>query len=1072
MTTWPRTATTTILFTDLVSSTELLQRVGDESAQRIFQAHHRLLQDAVAASGGHQVKWLGDGLMVAFPSAADAVRCAISMQQASRRPTIGERLEVRVGLNVGEALREETDYFGTPVVVARRLCDRAEAGQILCSSLVAGLLSGRQAFTFRDCGQLELKGIAEPVAACEALYDVDQPAALLVHTPFVGRSAEVGKLRQKLGEARAGHGGLVMLVGEPGIGKTRLAEECAEAARQEGTVILWGRCYEGEWAPPYGPFAEAISEYSRSADPDELRQDLGAGAGPIARVVPDLRNSLPDIPEPASLQPDEERFRLLDAVSQFLIAASARAPLALVLDDLHWADRGAIALLRHVARFVPRNRILLLGAYRDVELDRQHPLADALGALRRETNYERILLKGLDTQEVGQLLASLAEQDVPDALVSAISAETDGNPFFIREVLAHLVEEGKIYREKGQWTTSLSIAEMGIPEGVRQVIGRRVSRLSEDANRLLTVASAFNGLFPFDIAASVAGLEEAAALDAVDESLAVQLLRPGADADTYDFTHALIRHTLYGELSPSRQVRLHRQIAEAMERSYGDPSTASGRGRAAEHAAELAYQYHRSAALPGAERGVAHALAAADRAEAAYARDESAVFLRIALDLLPAQDQRRPRLLGRLGLALGWALDFDEALRVASKAGHLVGESEGADAAADYLAEAVRVMALAGFFRGTWALAEQGVGHAGARRDRTWAWLMGMDLLRQEAEDSDNLGIPLDRPERREVARIVPGLPAEERAYLALFRPFSSREDVLTQASDDSVFLMAWAGEFRRSLPLWQEQALRAEQQGQIAWAVFHWAQVARCHNALGDFAAAQASYDRGSALAGRLAGPSMQVMQLAGARFEMAAARLEVKWEDYLRAVQITLQQRAPEYQWVFAAIRAVAAAVYAWLERTEEALHWLATLVAPLERAPGWAANYTMVACLAVETLWLLERVDHIEVIERNLLEKVVEPDFRYPMQDSRRSMACLCALQGRYDEAVEWFARARTVLEDQGARPLRAITDFDEALMYVRRGAPGDRERASPLLDAAQQQFRALGMTGWIRRAESLQ
>ncbi len=284
---------------------------------------------------------------------------------------------------------------------------------------------------------------------------------------------------------------------------------------------------------------------------------------------------------------------------------------------------------------------------------------------------------------------------------------------------------------------------------------------------------------------------------------------------------------------------------------------------AADHAAELAYQYHRSAALPGAERGVAHALAAADRAEAAYACDESAVFLRIALDLLPAQDQRRPRLLGRLGLALGWALDFDEALRAASKAGHLIAESEGADAAADYLAEAVRVMFLAGFIRGAWALAEQGVGYAAARRDRTWAWLMAVDLLRQEAEDPDDLGIPLDRPERREVARIVPDLPAEEREALGSFTPFSSREDVLTHASDDSVFLTFWAGEFRRSLPLWQEQAVRAEQQGQIAWAVFHWAQAARCHNALGDFAAAQAGYDRGSALAGRLAGPSRQVIQL-----------------------------------------------------------------------------------------------------------------------------------------------------------------------------------------------------------------
>jgi tetratricopeptide (TPR) repeat protein len=381
-------------------------------------------------------------------------------------------------------------------------------------------------------------------------------------------------------------------------------------------------------------------------------------------------------------------------------------------------------------------------------------------------------------------------------------------------------------------------------------------------------------------------------------------------------------------------------------------------------------------------------------------------------------------------------------------------------------------MALAGFMRGAWALAKQGVGYAATRRDRTWAWLTALDLVGHEAEDPDNLGIPLDRPERREVARIVPDLPAEERLALFWFRPFSSREEALTHASDDSVPLTLIAGDFRRSLPLWQAEAVRAEQQGQIAWAVVHWALAARCHNALGDFAAAQTSYDRGTALAGRLAGPSPQVIQLAGARFEMATARLEVKWEDFLRAVQIALQQRAPEYQWVFAAIRAAAAAVYAWLERTEEALHWLGTLVAPLERAPGWAANYTMIACLAVETLWLLERVDHIEVIERNLLGKVIEPDFRYSMQDPRRSMACLCALQGRHDEAVEWFARARAVLEEQGARPLRAITDLDEALMYIRRGAPGDRERASPLLDAALQQFRALGMTGWTRRAESLQ
>jgi len=281
----------TLLFTDLVNSTELLRRVGDERAQRIFQAHHKLLRDAVAANGGHEVKWLGDGLMVAFPSAAAAVRCAVAMQQAARRRVGGERLVIRVGLNAGEALREETDYFGTPVVVARRLCDRAEGGQILCTQLVAGLLAGRQAFRFRDCGPLELKGVGAPVGACEVVYERDQPTVLLTHTPFVGRAAELARLTQKLQDVGAGHGGLVMLVGEPGIGKTRTAEEFAELARTEAALVLWGRCYEGEGGSPYGPFAEAIAEYGRGANPAPLRQDLGLRAAPIARLVPALRGA-------------------------------------------------------------------------------------------------------------------------------------------------------------------------------------------------------------------------------------------------------------------------------------------------------------------------------------------------------------------------------------------------------------------------------------------------------------------------------------------------------------------------------------------------------------------------------------------------------------------------------------------------------------------------------------------------------------------------------------------------------------------------------------------------------------
>src|SRR5262245_42988570 len=475
----------TLLFTDLVNSTELLQRVGDERAQRIFQAHHRLLKDTVAAHGGQEVKWLGDGLMTVFASPADAVRGAVAMQQAARRRAVGERLALRVGLHAGEALREETDYFGTPVVIARRLCEQAEAGQILASGIVVGLLAGRQAFRFAEVGSLELKGLATSVTAYEVPYQEDEPAALLTQTPFVGRTAELSRLGQRLRDARAGNGSVVLLEGEAGIGKTRTLEELAETARAEGAMVLWGRSYEGEAARPYGSFAEALTEHVRRAPAETLRGDLALGAAPLTRLVPELRERLPDLPEPVALQPDAERVRLLDAVVQCLLVLAARAPPVMVVDDLHWADHGTVAMLRHVARFARRGRLLVLGAYRDVEIDGQHPLRDALGALPRETSYEQIALAGLDTAAVQELLATIAEQKVPEALVTAITQETSGNPFFIREVLLHLVEDGTLVNEGGGWSAAVAVEAMRIPDTVRQVIERRLGRLGEPARRLM-----------------------------------------------------------------------------------------------------------------------------------------------------------------------------------------------------------------------------------------------------------------------------------------------------------------------------------------------------------------------------------------------------------------------------------------------------------------------------------------------------------------------------------------------------------------------------------------------------------
>lgn len=1050
----------TLLFTDLVNSSELLQLAGDERAQRIFRAHHRLLRRCVAAHDGQEVKWLGDGLMTVFASPADAVRCAVAMQQSARRRAAGERLSIRVGLNVGEVRHDESDYFGTPVVIARRLCDRAQAGQILCSAVVPGLLAGQNAFAFRECGPIEIKGLATPVTACEVLYRDDQPTALLTHAPFVGRTSELARLEAKLREAQIGQGGLVMLAGEPGIGKTRILEEFAETARSAGVTVLWGRCYEGDAARPYGPFVEAIAHHARTADVADLQDDLGSGAGPLARLVPALREHLPDIPEPAPLQPDEERVRLLDAVAQFCLALSVRTPLALVLDDLHWADGASVALLRHVARFTSSHRVLVLGAYRDIEVSPPHPLIDALGALPRETAYDHLALCGLTRVEVEQLLEAVADEKFASALVAALAARTSGNPFFIREVLLHLVEEGKIVWRESVWTSPATAEPVGIPPGVRQVIQRRLARLPERSIRLLRAAAGCSGRFDFDVIARVEQMDEADALDAIDDALAGQLVRAGDEADSFDFTHALVRDTLYAELSPPRQTRLHRRIAETMEAVCG------------ERAAEIAYHYARSSTLPGAERGVVHALAAADRADHAYAREDSVVCLRMALQLLPPNDARRARIVGRLGMALGCTLELDDAIRTMSEAGDLIAATEGPDAAADYLADAVMGLWAAGSRR--WPLAAKGLAYIDHRRDITWVRLAANDIIRREAEDPEYPGILVDTPDRRAVADVAANLSFSRQEEVALsaygFLVAKSREDILRRFGRAPFWLTMGAGEYRQSVPLWEAMIVESEREGRIADAIACLAQLARCYYALGELAAAGAAYDRAMALAARITGSMLQRKTLTAVRFDMRTV-LDQGWEDFLREEQTSLDQPAVEDRWGLALTQAAGARLTARLGGGEQALLLVEPVLAALERAPGWAVNYTWTACEAATALWLLGRAEHAESIERNLREKVLVPDFRCPTVDVRLSMAHLTALQGRYDEAIDWFAKARVVLDEQGARPLRATVDYDEALMFCRRAGPDDLERARPLLDAALGQFRRLGMTGWIQRAEVL-
>jgi class 3 adenylate cyclase/tetratricopeptide (TPR) repeat protein len=493
-------------------------------------------------------------------------------------------------------------------------------------------------------------------AAAGGRATTDPPALPSTPGAFVGRVDELNTLRTAIDRGVAGHARLVLVVGEPGIGKTRLVEEATTYASIRGARVCWGHSYEGDVGVPYLPFVEALRAYTRAVPDDVLREELGANGSEVATLVSELHQRFTDLPPSLPLAGDAERLRLFDGVTTFLQRASRDAPVVLVLDDLHWADKPTLLLLQYLARNLDRDRLVICGTYRDVDLDRRHPLADALTVLRRESIFERVLLRGLDRDGVKALIEVIGEQETPDDFATTIFRETEGNPFFVAEILRHLAETGALRRVDGEWTgTPESVAEH-LPEGIREVIGRRLDRLSDAANRMLSTAAAMPSGFTLDVVRAVTGDDEDAVLDQLDEALEAQIVRERSGVPgTYEFTHALIRQTLYNELNTPRRVRLHRQIAEALEAvTLGEPPLG-----------ELAYHWFQAAPGGASAKALEYATRAAERAMVQVAYEEAARFYDYALQAHELEDDhdsaRRAALLMNLASAQRQAGDTDAA---------------------------------------------------------------------------------------------------------------------------------------------------------------------------------------------------------------------------------------------------------------------------------------------------------------------------------------------------------------------------------------------------------------------------
>ena len=424
---------------------------------------------------------------------------------------------------------------------------------------------------------------------------------------LIGRDRELAALLDGLESALVGRGRLFLIAGEPGIGKSRLAEELTERARGRGAVTLFGRAWEAGGAPAYWPWVQAIRTYARNRDPSTLRDQLGNGAADVAQMLPELRELLPEIGPPVSLDPEGARFRLFDATATFLRTAAEVEAIVLVLDDLHVADTSSLLLLEFVARELAEMRVLVLGLYRDLEVDPESPLS----SLDRYAS-STLRLSGLREQEVARLIEERHDVESGEGLAAAIHRETEGNPLFVGEILRLLATEGRL--EDAADGPALRIS---IPATVRDVIGRRLRRLSDDCKSVLTLASVLGREFDLDALAGVTDHEVEGLFDLLDEAISAGVVGevPGAHR-RLRFAHVLIRDTLYDELTATRRMRLHRSVGEALEALYAtDPDP---------HLAELAHHFHEAVPAADAGKAIEYARRAGDRAATLLAYEEAA----------------------------------------------------------------------------------------------------------------------------------------------------------------------------------------------------------------------------------------------------------------------------------------------------------------------------------------------------------------------------------------------------------------------------------------------------------------
>jgi DNA-binding SARP family transcriptional activator len=923
---------------------------------------------------------------------------------------------------------------------------------------------------------LRQDGALALVAPREEQFDVVDS----VHPIFVGRKPEVEELFQGFKDAAAGRGRLFLLVGEPGIGKSRLAEEVIRRVVSQRGQVMVGRCWEGGGAPAYWPWVQSIREYVRTADPDALAAQLGSGGVDVAQIVPELRDRLLGIPEPPTVESESARFRLFDSTSQFLRNVAAECPLLLVLEDLHAADESSLLLLQFVAAGLSSSRILVVGTYRDVDPGVKDPLAATLAELAREPVTRRLQLGGLAEEDVARFIELTTETTSSAELVSAIHDETEGNPLFVGEVVRLLASEGQLRAADGE-----ALPTLGVPQGIREVIGRRLRRLSDDCVRLLTLASVLGREFRVDVLERLSELPADGLLEALDEAVSARLVTGSpASLGRLRFAHALIRDTLYDELTTPRRVLLHRRAGEVLEAFYGQDDEA--------HLAEVAHHFFEAVPGGNVERAVDYARRAAEHAVRLLAFEEAARLYGSALDALdltqPVDESARCDLL--LGLGEAQARAGDETAASAAFLG--AAELARSTGSAEQLARAALgygglfVWMVSGMDENVVPLLDDALRELGeqesALRAKVLARLAG--ALRDQPE-------PLRRVELTaravDIARRLEDHSALAYAldgqYCAVWGPDNPEErldiaeELLTVSGNVGDRERKIQGHYYRAVALLElgrvhdsrtELDAMDRVAGELRQPAHHWyVEVLRGILELveGDFDEAERSIGRGLEFARSLRSRlSPMAFKLQSMILDRERGRLDQG---------IAVMEQSVDEMPTLTAFRCILASLYAERGRDAEARAILeAVAETEFEVLPdndklyGWS--------LLGEVCHVLGDRTHAPALYELLLPYAARNVVCHPgcaIGSLARYLGLLATLLGHLENADRHFQAALEMNARMGARPWLAHTQEDYARMLFDRDAPGDQEKARELLTTALATYRELGMDGPLAKASAL-